>query len=162
MNLCWDSKRNSAGNWLAQRRLACIRAKTRFVVKLEPSARNSARENLHLVIRPFHAGIQPVLAHGRYSNAPEVAELEERPATYAQNTIRVSERDAARARLRKVEIPTGSHYSIPLNKRPGVSDEAVSLPVGDEVAEQVITLPMHPYLELPQIEMIAQTFSASL
>jgi UDP-2-acetamido-2-deoxy-ribo-hexuluronate aminotransferase len=34
---------------------------------------------------------------------------------------------------------------VPLNRQPAVASDA-SLPVGDAVAERVMSLPMHPYL----------------
>ena len=56
--------------------------------------------------------------------------------------------------LKDAGIPTAIHYPIPLNKQPAVADETVTLAVGDEVAAQVISLPMHPYLsESQQIEV---------
>jgi UDP-2-acetamido-2-deoxy-ribo-hexuluronate aminotransferase len=65
---------------------------------------------------------------------------------YAQYTVCVPDRDAVQERLRKAGIPTAVHYPIPLNKQPAVSDNDVSLPVGDQIATQVLSLPMHPYL----------------
>ncbi|TKR53868.1 DegT/DnrJ/EryC1/StrS family aminotransferase [Allopusillimonas ginsengisoli] len=67
-------------------------------------------------------------------------------SVYAQYTIRVTERERIQDDLRKAGIPTAVHYPIPLNKQPAVANDSVSLPVGDEVATQVISLPMHPYL----------------
>jgi UDP-2-acetamido-2-deoxy-ribo-hexuluronate aminotransferase len=69
-------------------------------------------------------------------------------STYAQYTVRVSERSEVLARLQKEGIPTAVHYPIPLNKQPAVADPDVVVPVGDEVAEQVMSLPMHPYLDM--------------
>ncbi|MDH3428664.1 MAG: DegT/DnrJ/EryC1/StrS family aminotransferase [Gammaproteobacteria bacterium] len=77
-------------------------------------------------------------------------------SVYAQYTIRVSDRDTVQARLKEAGIPTAVHYPIPLNRQPAVADETVALPVGDRAAEQVISLPMHPYLESSQIETIAR------
>jgi UDP-2-acetamido-2-deoxy-ribo-hexuluronate aminotransferase len=65
---------------------------------------------------------------------------------YAQYTVCVPDRDAVQERLRKAGIPTAVHYPIPLNKQPAVSNNDVSLPVGDQIATQVLSLPMHPYL----------------
>lgn len=48
--------------------------------------------------------------------------------------------------MKQAGIPTAVHYPIPLNKQSAVADAAVQLPRGDEAAEQVISLPMHPYL----------------
>ncbi len=80
-------------------------------------------------------------------------------SVYAQYTIRASDRDAVQAKLKKAGIPSAVHYPIPLNKQPAVADETVKLPVGDEVAEQVISLPMHPYLHLAVQEAIISAFS---
>ena len=68
-------------------------------------------------------------------------------SVYAQYTIRVKDRDVLQEKLKSAGIPTAVHYPIPLNKQPAVADAAVILPVGDEVAKQVISLPMGPYLE---------------
>ncbi|MPS32400.1 MULTISPECIES: DegT/DnrJ/EryC1/StrS aminotransferase family protein [unclassified Salinivibrio] len=67
-------------------------------------------------------------------------------STWAQYTIRVDNREAIKAKLKEAGIPTAVHYPIPLNKQPAVADHHVQLPAGDKVAEQVISLPMHPYL----------------
>ncbi len=67
-------------------------------------------------------------------------------SAWAQYTIRVQNRDTLQDKLKQVGIPTAVHYPIPLNKQPAVADELAQLPVGDEVAGQVISLPMHPYL----------------
>jgi UDP-2-acetamido-2-deoxy-ribo-hexuluronate aminotransferase len=67
-------------------------------------------------------------------------------SVYAQYTIKVEQRDACQEKLQEAGIPTAVHYPIPLNKQPAVRDETVHLPVGDLIAKQVISLPMHPYL----------------
>jgi UDP-2-acetamido-2-deoxy-ribo-hexuluronate aminotransferase len=67
-------------------------------------------------------------------------------SVFAQYTVRVQNRDAVQARLKAAGIPTAVHYPIPLNKQPAVADASASLPVCDEVAKQVISIPMHPYL----------------
>ncbi|MDG4867882.1 DegT/DnrJ/EryC1/StrS family aminotransferase [Guyparkeria sp. 1SP6A2] len=71
---------------------------------------------------------------------------EHNTSAWAQYTIRVSDRNAVQSALKEAGIPTAVHYPIPLNKQPAVSDETVSLPEGDRAAEQVISLPIHPYL----------------
>ena len=55
-------------------------------------------------------------------------------------------RDFHQAKLKAAGIPTVVHYPIPLNQQPAVADAAAQLPVGDSVAQQVLSLPMHPYL----------------
>lgn len=76
-------------------------------------------------------------------------------SAYAQYTVQVGDRDAIQAKLKAAGIPTAVHYPIPLNKQPAVADTAVSLPVGDEVATRVLSLPMHPYLDEASIREIA-------
>ncbi|MCF5725161.1 DegT/DnrJ/EryC1/StrS family aminotransferase [Pseudomonas syringae] len=67
-------------------------------------------------------------------------------SVYAQYTILVDNRDALQEVLKKQGIPTAVHYPIPLNKQPAVADTSVSLAVGDRIADRVMSLPMHPYL----------------
>lgn len=67
-------------------------------------------------------------------------------SVYAQYTIQVDHREQVQARLKQAGIPTAVHYPIPLNKQPAVANNSAQLPVGDAVAEKVLSLPMHPYL----------------
>ena len=67
-------------------------------------------------------------------------------SAWAQYTIQVENRDDVQAKLKAQGIPTAVHYPIPLNKQPAVANANVSLPVGDAIAERVMSLPMHPYL----------------
>lgn len=74
---------------------------------------------------------------------------------WAQYTIQVDNRAEVQAKLQAKGIPTAVHYPIPLNKQPAVADSSVVLPVGDAIAERVMSLPMHPYLEQEeQVEII--------
>lgn len=75
-------------------------------------------------------------------------------SAWAQYTLQVSNRDAVQEQLKKADIPTAVHYPIPLNKQPAVADAAVQLPVGDAVAQRVMSLPMHPYLDKISIQRI--------
>lgn len=72
-------------------------------------------------------------------------------SAYAQFTVKVENRSVLQARLKEAGIPTAIHYPIPLNKQPAVADSTVALPVGDALAEQVLSLPMHPYLSQGQV-----------
>ena len=73
-------------------------------------------------------------------------------SAWAQYTIQVDNRDEIQAKLKEEGIPTAVHYPIPLNKQPAVADTNVVLPVGDAVAERVMSLPMHPYIKEKDIE----------
>lgn len=78
-------------------------------------------------------------------------------SAWAQYTIQVPEREQVQARLAAADVPTAVHYPIPLNQQPAVADAAALLPVGDTVAQRVMSLPMHPYLAEPSIARIAET-----
>lgn len=75
-------------------------------------------------------------------------------SAYAQYTVRVPNRAAVQAALKDAGIPTAVHYPIPLNKQPAVASDA-ALPVGDLLAAEVMSLPMHPYLDKAQVQRIA-------
>lgn len=68
-------------------------------------------------------------------------------SAWAQFTIRVQNRNDFQQKLKNAGIPTAVHYPIPLNKQPAVADNLVCLPIGDAVSEQVLSLPMGPYID---------------
>ncbi|WP_297812629.1 DegT/DnrJ/EryC1/StrS family aminotransferase [uncultured Methylophaga sp.] len=80
-------------------------------------------------------------------------------SVWAQYTIRSEDRNALQAKLKAAGIPTAVHYPIPLNKQPAVADINATLPIGDRVAEEVISLPMHPYLRLEDTSGITAVVS---
>lgn len=67
-------------------------------------------------------------------------------SAWAQYTILVEDREEVLGKLKEAGVPTAVHYPIPLNKQPAVKDDTVHLPIGDEIAKKVMSLPMHPYL----------------
>ena len=77
-------------------------------------------------------------------------------SAWAQYTIQVDDRDEVQAKLKEQGIPTAVHYPIPLNKQPAVADVRAVLPVGDAVAQKVMSLPMHPHLKVKEIEYIVR------
>jgi UDP-2-acetamido-2-deoxy-ribo-hexuluronate aminotransferase len=76
-------------------------------------------------------------------------------SAWAQFTIQVPNREALQEQLKQAGIPTAVHYPIPLNKQPAVADTSVQLHVGDAVAQRVMSLPMHPYMDEEQINKVA-------
>lgn len=77
-------------------------------------------------------------------------------SAWAQYTIQVEHRDEVQAKLKEQGIPTAVHYPIPLNKQPAVADDSAVLPVGDAVAEKVMSLPMHAYLNFESQRLIVE------
>mgnify|MGYP001121062171 CR=1 FL=1 len=79
---------------------------------------------------------------------------EHNTSVYAQYTIRVKNREQVIEELQAKGIPTAVHYPIPLNKQPAVASNDF-LPVGDRIAQEVLSLPMHPYMtEEDQLKVV--------
>lgn len=68
-------------------------------------------------------------------------------SAWAQYTVQVNNRDKVQTHLKQAGIPTAVHYPTPLNQQPAVVDINVQLPIGDTVAQRVMSLPMHPFLD---------------
>lgn len=100
-----------------------------------------------------------LLKNAGLQTTPYIAELS--TSVYAQYTVRVDERSTLQDKLKASGVPTVVHYPIPLNRQPAVADETVVLEVGDEVAQRVLSLPMHPYLECSEIESIVAAIVAA-
>jgi UDP-2-acetamido-2-deoxy-ribo-hexuluronate aminotransferase len=81
-------------------------------------------------------------------------------SAWAQYTVRVPERERVQEALKLAGIPTAVHYPIPLNKQPAVADENASLPVGDRVASEVMSLPMSPGILSADIERVVDALAA--
>lgn len=95
------------------------------------------------------------------SSRPVVPYIESHnQSAYAQYTVRVRSRESVQEKLKRVGVPTTVHYPIPLNKQPAVSNESVRLPVGDEVAADVLSLPMHPYLDMKTVSIISSCLAS--
>ncbi|MGL4925366.1 MAG: DegT/DnrJ/EryC1/StrS family aminotransferase [Plesiomonas shigelloides] len=77
-------------------------------------------------------------------------------SAWAQYTIRVKNRVEIQQKLKEAGIPTAVHYPIPLNKQPAVADSSIDLPIGDEIAQEVMSLPMHPYLNENDIQRVVE------
>lgn len=72
-------------------------------------------------------------------------------STWAQYTLRFKEisRDVVADRLKEAGVPTTVYYPKPLHKQTAYASFpcAPSLAVSEVLAEQVLSLPMHPYLD---------------
>ncbi|MCH8492482.1 MAG: DegT/DnrJ/EryC1/StrS family aminotransferase [Idiomarina sp.] len=83
-------------------------------------------------------------------------------SSWAQYTIKLEDRDKVQAKLKQKGIPTAIHYPVPLNKQPAVRDDNDNLQCGDLIAERVLSLPMHPYLESKDLKFICNTLLANI
>lgn len=83
-------------------------------------------------------------------------------SAWAQYTIRVKSRAEVQEKLKEAGVPTAVHYPLPLNKQPAVADADARLPVGDRVSDQVMSLPMCPYLDRHAIARITTELEQAL
>ncbi len=79
-------------------------------------------------------------------------------AVYHQFAIRIGRRDAVRSYLKeRAGIETGIHYPIPLHHQPLFADYAATpLPVTDELARSMVSLPIQPEVVGNQVADIAR------
>jgi UDP-2-acetamido-2-deoxy-ribo-hexuluronate aminotransferase len=75
-------------------------------------------------------------------------------SAWAQYTIRVSNRERIQQALQAAGIPARIYYPEPLHRQPAYAQD-ISLPVTEQAAKEVLSLPMHPYLEAQDQERVA-------
>ena len=79
-------------------------------------------------------------------------------SAWAQYTIQARNRDLLQANLKSANIPSVIYYPIPLSRQdayrqyPAVTS---GLAISNTLSEFVLSLPMHPYLELNAVDKIA-------
>ncbi|MFM8608584.1 MAG: DegT/DnrJ/EryC1/StrS family aminotransferase [Hyphomicrobiales bacterium] len=94
----------------------------------------------------------PLIVEGHYS-------------AWAQYTIRVpaQKRSAIMAALKEQGVPTMIYYPKPLHRQTAYRDFPVAgngLPVSERLADEVLSLPMHPYLDQATQDRIVTTLIA--
>lgn len=82
-------------------------------------------------------------------------------SAWAQYTVRVQKRDAVQSALQAAGVPTTVHYPLPLNRQPAIADASANLPHGDRAAQEVLSLPMHPYMTAEQISHITSALQTA-
>ncbi len=85
-------------------------------------------------------------------------------SVYAQYTLQVSDRDALIKELHAHGIPTAVHYPVTLDRQPALAQwqaGAAALPIAHRLADRVVSLPMHPYLEESTLETVAGAVAAA-
>jgi dTDP-4-amino-4,6-dideoxygalactose transaminase len=88
-------------------------------------------------------------------------------SVWAQYTIRVPSvrRQALAAALKSRGIPTAVYYAKPLHQQTAYRKYPLAgngLPVSDRIASEVLSLPMHPYLEQAEQDFIISALKAEL
>jgi len=95
---------------------------------------------------------------------PELAPTTTR-SVYAQYTIRVKNRETFIARLKEQGIPTAVHYPMPLHLQEAyqyLGYKKGDFPQAEKAAEEVVSLPMHPFLTEETIHHIVKTVKQAI
>lgn len=74
---------------------------------------------------------------------------------YAQYSILVENREICMARLKDSNIPVAVHYPIPLHLQTPFYNNELNIPIAEDVASKIVSLPMHPYLSAKDIEKVS-------
>lgn len=84
-------------------------------------------------------------------------------STWAQYTIQVPDRDKLQADLKAQGIPTAVYYSRPLSVQKAYGGfPSVPTPASERLSKSVISLPMHPYLDVLTQDRIVEGVLASV
>lgn len=91
--------------------------------------------------------------------------IEGATTTWAQFTIIVKHRDDVAAKLKAAGVPTAIYYPKPLHMQTAYKAYPAvpgGLPVSEAMAETVLSLPMHPYLDVETQDRIVAAVKAAL
>jgi dTDP-4-amino-4,6-dideoxygalactose transaminase len=77
--------------------------------------------------------------------------------------VRVARRDSVRAELAKRGIQTGVHYPLPCHRQPPLRRFAERpLPVAEQSAGELLSLPMFPHLTFRQVDLVCESLCEAL
>ncbi len=82
---------------------------------------------------------------------------DERTSVYAQYSVRAKDRASMVAKLSEQAIPTAVHYPMPLHLQEAfiyLGYKAGDFPISERVSEEIMSLPMSPYLTNEQQDFI--------
>lgn len=80
-------------------------------------------------------------------------------SAWAQYSIRIKNRDALQEKLKLAGIPTAVHYPLPLHLQEAfeyLGYKIGDFPISETVANEIMSLPMNPYLNNDEIEFIVK------
>lgn len=89
----------------------------------------------------------------------------DRTCVWGQFTIQVANREAVLENLKAAGIPTAVHYPVPLHRQPayeGLCRISGSLELSDAAAARVMSLPMHPYIDLETQKVIVDAVAKAV
>ncbi len=89
----------------------------------------------------------------------------DRTCVFGQFTIQVENREMVLEKLKAASIPTAVHYPVPLHRQPAyqaLCRISGNLEHADTVAAKVVSLPMHPYLDIDTQKSIVRAVAEAV
>ena len=86
-------------------------------------------------------------------------------SAWAQYTVRVPNRDEIQRALSEQGIPTAVHYPKPIHLQPVFANLGLAkstLPVSERASEEVLSLPMHPYMSESDVRKVSDSLRLAL
>jgi UDP-2-acetamido-2-deoxy-ribo-hexuluronate aminotransferase len=86
-------------------------------------------------------------------------------SAWAQYTVRVPNRAEIQRALHERQIPTAVHYPKPIHLQPVFADLGLgkaSFPISEKASEEVLSLPMHPYMSESEVGNVVITLRNAL
>lgn len=83
-------------------------------------------------------------------------------SAWAQYSVRVKNRDELQVKLKEQGIPTAVHYPMPLHLQECftyLGYKRGSFPIAELVSNEIISLPMNPYLKDEEIDLVSRKIS---
>lgn len=84
-------------------------------------------------------------------------------SAWAQYSIRIKNRDEVQLRLKEVGVPTAVHYPMPLHLQECfkyLGYKSGDFPVAEMISNEIMSLPMNPYLTKNEINYISEKFTS--
>jgi UDP-2-acetamido-2-deoxy-ribo-hexuluronate aminotransferase len=81
-------------------------------------------------------------------------------SAWAQYSIRVKNRDEVQSKLKEQGVPTAVHYPMPLHLQECfeyLGYKKGDFPISERVSQEIMSLPMNPYVKDEEIEYISQS-----
>lgn len=112
---------------------AILLVKLRYIDK-EMDLRNEAAEYYVSLLNGVSGVDLPVINSFNFS-------------AWGQFTVKIkNNRDAVSKSMNKMGVPTAVHYPLPLHRQPAVYDGKCNLPVSEKLAQEVLSIPISPYI----------------
>jgi len=84
---------------------------------------------------------------------------------YHLYVVRTAQRERLRATLQAAGIGTAVHYPVPVHQQPAYQNNRArwhNLAVTERVAQEILSLPMHPLLNAADVQRIAETIQTAM